>query len=153
MVIAIKLIDLHKSGQRVAALSVQMFRRGGVDDICALLVSVAHEQQEPSSPSGPASSQAAIAALLPSLTAPGQMQDGSLQATGLDMEGAEQLSGQASSLRHASYMRSYIHSFVESIIQSFVCLFFQLFVCLFVRSFIHAFEPCLPQGFGTYSPA
>ncbi|KAA6427707.1 MAG: hypothetical protein FRX49_02370 [Trebouxia sp. A1-2] len=70
----------------------EMFRRGGVDDICALLVSVAHEQQAPSSPSGPASSQATRAALLPSLTAPGQMQDGSLQATGLDTEGAEQLS-------------------------------------------------------------
>ena len=75
-----------------------MFRRGGVDDICALLVSVAHEQQEPSSPSGP---QATRAALLPSLTAPGQMQDGSLQATGLDTEAGEQLSGQPSSLRHA----------------------------------------------------
>jgi hypothetical protein len=85
----------------VAALSLQMFRRGGVDDICALLVSVAHEQQEPSSPSGPAGSQATRAALLPSLTAPGQMQDGSLQATGLDTEAAEQLSGQPSSLRHA----------------------------------------------------
>ena len=82
---------------------LQMFRRGGVDDICALLVSVAQEQQEPpSSPPGPAGSQATRAALLPSLTAPGQMQDGSLQATGLDTEAGEQLSGQPSALRHAS---------------------------------------------------
>ncbi|KAL0048196.1 hypothetical protein WJX82_009678 [Trebouxia sp. C0006] len=70
----------------------EMFRRGGVDDICALLVSVAHEQQEPSSPSGPSGPQATRAALLPSLTAPGQMQDGSLQATGLDTVAGEQLS-------------------------------------------------------------
>ena len=80
---------------------LQMFRRGGVDDICALLVSVAHEQQEPSSPSGPSGPQATRAALLPSLTAPGQMQDGSLQGTGLDTVAGEQLSGQRSSLRHA----------------------------------------------------
>lgn len=126
-----------------------MFRRGGVDDICALLVSVAHEQQEPpSSPPGPAGPQAARAALLPSLTAPGQMQDGSLQATGLDTEGAEQLTGQLSSMRHASCVHLHIHSFIESVVQSFVCFVVQLFVCCFMQSLNDALsyngiQPCI----------
>lgn len=70
-----------------------MFRRGGIDDICGLLVSVAHEQVGPPSPTGGSGSLATTSALLPSLTAPGQMQDGSLQATSLDTEASEQLSG------------------------------------------------------------
>ncbi len=119
---------------------LQMFRRGGVDDICALLVSVAHEQQEPSSPpSGPAGPQATRAALLPSLTAPGQMQDGSLQATGLDTEAGEQLSGQPLSLRHASYIRSFssfTHSFVGSVVHTCIGLFMPSFVCPFTHSCI-----------------
>ena len=69
-----------------------MFRRGGIDDICALLVSVAHEQVGPPSPTG-GSGSLASSALLPSLTAPGQMLDGSLQASSLDTEATEQLSG------------------------------------------------------------
>lgn len=70
-----------------------MFRRGGIDDICGLLVSVAHEQVGPPSPTGGSGALATTSALLPSLTAPGQMQDGSLQATSLDTEASEQLSG------------------------------------------------------------
>jgi len=108
---------------------LQMFRRGGVDDICALLVSVAHEQQEPSSPpSGPAGPQATRAALLPSLTAPGQMQDGSLQATGLDTEAAEQL--------YIRSFSSFTHSFVGSVVHTCIGLFMPSFVCPFTHSCI-----------------
>ncbi len=137
-------------------MCLQMFRRGGVDDICALLVSVAHEQQEPSSPSGPAGPQATRAALLPSLTAPGQMQDGSLQATGLDTEATEQPSGQPSSLRHASHIHtfsSFTHSLGHLSIRAIVCLCLHLFVRSFVHSFIHACKICLLLGCSTYSPA
>ena len=62
--------------------------------MAALLVSVAHEQADPaSSPTGRSAAQAASAALLPSLTAPGQMLDGSLQATGLEADDTDQLTG------------------------------------------------------------
>ncbi|DBB11872.1 TPA: hypothetical protein ACH3X3_006019 [Trebouxia sp. C0006] len=96
----------------------EMFRRGGVDDICALLVSVAHEQQEPSSPSGPSGPQATRAALLPSLTAPGQMQDGSLQATGLDTVAGEQLSGTGGvSKLYESQERAVLHEYHDVLLK------------------------------------
>ena len=93
------LADVHGS-QRVSkqnafACGTQMFKRGGIDDVCALLVSVAQEQAEPTAePSGrPAPGAASESALLPSLTAAGQLPDGSLQPSSLGSDGADQCTG------------------------------------------------------------
>ena len=91
--------------------------------MAALLVSVAHEQADPtSSPTGRSAAQAASAALLPSLTAPGQMLDGSLQATGLEADDTDQLTGM---LTHALWcMRVCVRMCVC------LCLYVSKAVCL-----------------------
>ena len=101
-----------------------MFKRGGIDEVCALLLSVAQEQTEPSSssPSVPSATPAEPSALGPSLAASGQLQttsgqpqDGALQAPALgnDANASDQSTGTVTFLCNV-YNCSHVHcSYIE----------------------------------------
>ena len=74
----------------VSNCAMQMFKRGGIDEVCSLLVSVGHEPVGiVSSPTARAQSQSQA-----STSAPEAGQEGGAEGSGPTADSAEQQSGQ-----------------------------------------------------------